>query len=168
MAGYRLRDSIYEPRISRDITIVIEFSTGGARMRAIALYLFVSLAVAQAPTSQQPVGTMSQLMIDMIYPTSDAIFYAGRTPPQSERDWSVLRGNALMLAESGNLLMMDARARDRADWMKDSKLLVEVGAAAFKAAQAKDLPAILALNENLYAACVTCHEQYRPNYRKRK
>jgi len=136
-------------------------------MRLFILFMIVGLAAAQAPTFYQPVGSMSQLMVDIIYPTSDAIFYAERTPPKTDRDWNVLRGTALTLAESGNLLMMDTRARDRADWMKDSKLLVDVGAAAFKAAQAKDLPAILALNDDLNTACVTCHQQYRPNYRRR-
>jgi hypothetical protein len=29
-----------------------------------------------------------------------------------------------------------------------------------------DAGAIGALNDQLYAACVTCHEQYRPNYGK--
>jgi len=63
--------------------------------------------------------------------------------------------------------MMDRRARDQGDWIKDSKLLIDVGTAAYKAAQAKDLNAVLALNEQLNTACVTCHEQYRPNYRRR-
>ena len=40
-------------------------------------------------------------------------------------------------------------------------------AAAYKAAKAKDLDAVLALNEQLYNSCVYCHEDYRPNYRKR-
>ncbi len=137
-------------------------------MRTLALFFAVSAAVAQAPTSFQPVGTMSQLMVDIIYPASDAIFYVERDPPKTERDWNVLRGNALTLAESGNLLMMDSRARDRGDWIKDAKLLVDVGAAAFKAARAKDLPGIVALNEDLNTACVTCHQQYRPNYRRRE
>jgi hypothetical protein len=136
-------------------------------MRAFALFIVVGLASAQAPTFYQPVGSMSQLMIDIIYPTSDAIFYAERNAPKNDHEWNLLRATALTLAESGNLLMMDTRARDRGDWMKDSKLLVDVGTAAFKAAQAKDLPAILALNDQLYNACVTCHQQYRPNYRKR-
>jgi cytochrome c556 len=79
-----------------------------------------------------------------------------------------LRATALTLAESGNLLMMDKRARDQGDWIKDAKLLVDVGAAAYKAAQAKNLDAIVALNEQLYTACVTCHQQYRPGYRRRQ
>jgi hypothetical protein len=136
-------------------------------MRTLALFFVVGAAVAQAPTFYQPVGTMSQLMVDIIYPASDAIFYLERAAPKNERDWNALRGTALTLAESGNLLMMDSRARDRGDWMKDAKLLVDVGAAAFKAARAKDLAAILALNDDLNTACVTCHQQYRANYRRR-
>ena len=136
-------------------------------MRKLAIFFVAVLALAQAPSPFQPVGNMSQLMIDVIYPSSDAIFYVERNPPQNDHDWGVVRGNALMLAESGNLLMMGARARDQGDWINDSKLLVEAGTAAFKAAQAKDLNAVVALNDQLYAACVTCHQQYRPNYGRR-
>jgi hypothetical protein len=130
----------------------------------LLLLVFTGAAIAQEP---QPVGTMSQLMVDIIYPASDAIFYAGRTTPLSVKEWEDLQRNALMVAEAGNLLMMPNRARDKEMWMKDARLLVNAGAAAYKAAKAKDLDAVLALNEQLYNACVYCHEDYRPNYRKR-
>jgi hypothetical protein len=107
-------------------------------------------------------------MISITYPTSDAIFYVERNAPKTEKDWNDLQAQALMLAESGNLLMMGSRARDQGDWIKESQELVAVGAAAYKAALAKDLPAILALNQRLSDACVVCHQQYRPNYRRRK
>ncbi|MEO8053167.1 MAG: hypothetical protein ABI833_22405 [Acidobacteriota bacterium] len=136
-------------------------------MRTLAVIFVAALAVAQTPSPFQPVGNMSQLMVDVIYPTSDAIFYVERNPPKNDQEWGVLRANALTLAESGNLLMMGTRARDQGDWIKDSKLLVDAGAAAFKAARAKDLDAVVAVNDQLYAACVTCHQQYRPNYRRR-
>jgi len=136
-------------------------------MRKLAVFFIAILALAQAPSSFQTVGNMSQLMVDVIYPTSDAIFYVERNPPKDDREWGVLRTNALTLAESGNLLMMDRRARDQGQWIKDSKLLIDAGAAAYKAAQAKDLNAVLALNEQIYTACVTCHQEYRPNYRRR-
>ena len=74
-----------------------------------------------------------------------------------------MRRSAVTLAESGNLLMMRGRARDQGDWMKDAKLLVDVGNAAYKAAQAKDVKALAALAEPLDASCTTCHKQYRPN-----
>jgi len=135
-------------------------------MRAVLVLLLVSAAFAQAPTFQ-PAGTMSQLMVDIIYPASDAIFYAFREPPKNEHEWNILQGQALIVAESGNLLMMPSRARDQDKWMADAKLLVEVGAAAYKAAKAKNLDGINALNQQLNDACVTCHQDYRPNYRRR-
>ena len=46
---------------------------------------FLRAAVAQAPSSFEPVGTMSQLMLDMIYPASNAIFYVQRKPPRTIR-----------------------------------------------------------------------------------
>ena len=130
------------------------------------MLFMAAAAMAQAPAFQR-VGTMSQLMINIIYPTSDALFYIERTAPKTEVEWNGIRNQALMLAESGNLLMMPGRARDQENWIKDSKMLVDVGAAAYKAAQAKDMDAILALNDQLYQSCVVCHQQYRPNYGKK-
>ena len=74
-----------------------------------------------------------------------------------------MRRSAVTLAESGNLLMLRGRARDQGDWMKDAKLLVAAGNAAYKAAQAKDGNALAALAGTLDASCTTCHKQYRPN-----
>ena len=59
--------------------------------------------------------------------------------------------------------MMRGRARDQGDWMKDARLLVDVGTAAYKAAQDKDAKALGALTGSLDASCTTCHKQYRPN-----
>jgi hypothetical protein len=148
-------------------------------LRLIVFGVFLAGAVvAQAPSSPPPfeksgasapgvpVGNMSQLMIDVIYPTSDAIFYVERNPPKNDQDWNSLRGTALILAESGNLLMMSSRARDQGDWIADAKLLVDAGTEAWKAAKAKDLDAVVAVNDHLYNSCTKCHEQYRPGYRK--
>jgi cytochrome c556 len=133
---------------------------------AVAAFLFALAVRAQAP-APRAIGSMSQLMIDVVYPTSNAIFYIERTPPKTEVDWELVRTNALTLAESANLLMMPARARDNDKWMADAKLLLEAGSAAYKAAVAKDMAGILALNEELNTACVQCHMDYRPNYRRR-
>ena len=137
-------------------------------MRSLLLFLLAlaMTAVAQAPT-YRAVGTMSQLMVDVIYPTSNAIFYIERTPPKTEVDWEGIRTNALTMAEAANLLMMPSRARDNDKWMADAKLLLDVGTQAYKASLQKDVAAIVALNEPLNTACVQCHMDYRPNYRRR-
>ena len=71
------------------------------------------------------------------------------------------------MAEAGNLLMLPSRARDNEKWMSDAKLLVDVGAKAYRAAVSKDMAGIVALNSALNDACVTCHADYRSNYRRR-
>jgi hypothetical protein len=140
-------------------------------MRILFLCLIAGAGLAQAPPTEVPgvksVGTMSELMLDIIYPTSDEIFYVSRDEKKTEKQWIDLRNNALTLAEAANLLMADNRARDKDRWMKDAKLLWDVGNKAFIAAKAKDLPALDALNADLYEACQSCHEHYRPGYRRR-
>src|ERR1700685_3996032 len=142
-------------------------------MRILVLFVafYVAAGLAQAPPAEVPaiksVGTMSELMLDIIYPTSDEIFYVSREEKKSTKDWIDLRRNALTLAEAANLLMADNRARDKDRWMKDAQLLWDVGNKAFIAAKAKDLPALEALNADLYEACQSCHVHYRPGYRRR-
>ena len=137
-------------------------------MRALGLLLFLvaGAALAQAP-SYQPVGSMGELMIYIIYPASDALFYIEREPPKTDVQWNVIRTQALMLAESGNLLMMPNRARDQGDWIKESKVMVDLAATAYRAALAKDMDGILAVNDKLADSCIACHQQYRANYPRR-
>ena len=122
------------------------------------------LAFAQAPSeSFPPAASVKQLMLDLIHPSSNDILLAiNRGGPKEEREWAAVRRSAVTLAESGNILMMRGRARDQMDWMKDAKLLVDAGNAAYKAAQAKDGAALAAAAGALDASCTTCHKQYRP------
>jgi len=139
------------------------------------LFLIAGLCAAAGFAQEPPVtktaesvGTMKELMLDMIYPTSDQIFYVSRDDKKTEKDWTDLRRSALMLAESANLLMADNRVREpREQWMKDARLLWEAGNKAYAAAKAKDLVALEALNPELYEACQSCHVHYRPGYRRR-
>jgi hypothetical protein len=111
-----------------------------------------------------PVASVKQLMLDLIHPSSNDILLAiNRGGPKDEREWAAVRRSAVTLAESGNLLMLRGRARDQADWLKDAKLLVDAGNAAYKAAQAKDANALAAVGGAMDNSCTTCHKQYRPN-----
>ena len=145
-------------------------------MRFLVFILLAGAVLAQAPSTPAPsaeipslksIGTMSELMIDIVFPTSNEIFYVGRDETKTEKDWENLRNNALMLAESANLLMAENRAKDKDRWIQDALLLREVGNKAFKAAKSKDLEGLKALNDDLYEACQSCHEHYRPGYRRR-
>ena len=110
---------------------------------------------------------MSEFMLEVVFPTSNEIFYVGRNEEKTEHDWIDLRKNALMMAEAANLLMSDTRAKDKDRWMRDAKLLWDVGDKAYKLAKAKDLEGLKGLNDDLYEACQLCHVHYRPGYRRR-
>src|SRR5262245_3262356 len=110
------------------------------------------------------VGSMSELMIRMIYPTSDAVFYIETRTPTTDAEWGDLQARTLTLAESANLLMMPGRARDQGRWMDDAKLMLDAGQTAYRAARAKDVEALVAVNDALYQSCVQCHQHYRANY----
>jgi len=110
------------------------------------------------------VGTMSELMIDLIYPTSDAILYVSSRTPTNDVEWNELRAKALVLGESANLLLMPGRSRDQGKWLEYSQAMLDVAQKAFIAAKKHDADAIAELNDPLYQSCLQCHLQYRPNY----
>ena len=157
-------------------------------MRTVALTVFVALTAAVAAAGQsaprahataprskrppvaitpRPIGTMSELMVHLIRPASDAVFYITSRTPATEAEWGTLQAQTLLLAESGHLLLMPSRARSRAQWLTDATLMLEAGRKAFAAATARDVPALEALNDELYQSCVQCHQHFRPGYGKR-
>ncbi len=147
-------------------------------MRVSAIALLAGTAFGQALSAQQsapdpldglkPIGTVSELMIRLIYPTSDAVFYIATRTPTTEAEWGILEGQTLMLAEAANLLMMPSRARGREQWIMDARLLLDVGEAALRAAQDRDVDALSDLNDQLYQSCITCHQHFRPGYGRRQ
>ena len=151
--------------------------TRRSRVAGLALVALVatSMMSAQALRTQKPaspaavgtrrVGTMSELMVHMIYPTSDAIFYVSSRTPTTDSEWSALQAQALTLAESANLLMLPGRTR-AGQWNEDSLQMLDAAATAFAAAKVKDVAGIEAVSDQLLESCTSCHKAYRPNYGK--
>lgn len=112
----------------------------------------------------QPVGTMSDVMVSMVYPAANNLLLSiYRGGPQDDKDWTAAKHNAVLLAESGTVLLARGPAGGQGNWAQDARMLMDAGAAAYKAAGAKDTNAFLAVAQPLNAACTTCHKQYRAN-----
>src|SRR5262245_38109661 len=82
--------------------------------------------------------------------------------PKNEAEWLVVRNGAITLAESANLLLLEGRARDTAEWQKHSLELRDVATRAIKAAEAQDKQAVFDVGAEIYAVCSACHEKYQP------
>ncbi len=140
--------------------------TISAVLAAIAVIAAAGFGAQKDPApAPEPIGTMSELMIKLMYPASDAILYVESRAPTNEVEWNELQAQALLLAESANLIMMPSRVvGDPDEWMRDARLMFEAGAAAYEAALDQDLDALIALNEQVYMSCVVCHQRTRPDY----
>jgi len=134
-------------------------------MRILALLLF---AVQAGATSSPAAKTMSQLMIDPIYPASDAIFYIETRTPGTDAEWRTLEAKTAALAEAAKALTGPLYFRDRARWMDDAKLMLDASVAASEAARRRDVNGLMAINDALYTSCVQCHQHYRPGYGARR
>ena len=94
---------------------------GGAALMLrpfVGVLMVAGALAAQAPSdAPQPVATMKQLMVDVIHPASNALLLLiNRGGPSDDKEWAEARRSALILAESGNLLMMRNHAAGWTGW----------------------------------------------------
>ncbi len=135
-----------------------------ATRRRVRFALLAGLALAALcraqPSGVKAVATVSQLMQAMIVPASNALFNVARQVPDSDADWAEVRNSAVMLAESGNLLLIGSRAEPSDTWASTSRALIEAGAGALKAAEARDPEGVGEAANQMIDACERCHEKH--------
>lgn len=142
---------------------------------------------AAPPT--QPYANLAQVMRGIPFPNSNIIFDTQSLDPEALKDqkpgdqgvgasaqynsvyggWQAVENAALALQETANLITIPGRMCENgkpvplgdADYQKAVAGLVEAGKVAYKAAQAKDLDAMLEAGGVVTDACAACHEKYR-------
>jgi cytochrome c556 len=142
----------------------IGFIIAGERTRRQA----VSAAPAPRPAST-PAASVKQLMEAMVMPNAATVYDAvgfvsdasgmKETVPSSDAEWQAIANSAVMLIESGNL-MLDARAIDNGEWTTRTRAFMEKAAAARDAAQAKSVDGIFVAGSELNETCDACHQKY--------
>ena len=80
--------------------------------------------------------------------------------PRTPEEWEAVVNAAYVLAESGNLLLMEDRAQGRGHWIAMSRSMSEVGQRAIEAAEAEDPQAVFDMGAELYFVCTGCHTVY--------
>ena len=140
-----------------------------------ALALAASAACSgPPPTTYKPIADVKQMMESIVDPSADGVWDSVKViytkagmeerRPRTDKEWAVVRGHAMTLAESGNLLMMPGRAKDGGDWMKFAQELVDTSAIALRAAEAKDYDKLMDVGGLIDEVCERCHKKYWPNY----
>lgn len=143
---------------------------------------------APAPThTPQPYSNLAQMMRGIPFTFANIVFDAQTVDPGAARDpaavgggatatfknvyggWQEVENSALALAEASNLIMIPGRLCengrpvpvDEEAFRKAAEGLAAAGRAAYKAAQSKNLDAIVEVSETVSEACAKCHEPYR-------
>jgi hypothetical protein len=152
-------------RWSIGVALTVLVGVGAARLHAQQPRGTGKPAAKPAASASQvkPVATVGEIMQLLTIPLSNAVFEYGGEPPKDDKTWEEVRGKAVALAEAGNLLMLGARAKDRAAWMKFSRAQVDAAEAAAKAAAAKNGDQLSAASDVLYETCAGCHKVYLAN-----
>lgn len=151
----------------------------GARTAGLCFLAFVVILAAcekapppppPPPPSFKAAATNKELMDEVIEPAANVYWDAVGTitdkhgtvekAPKSDDEWNAVRNAALVVAESGNLMMIEPRVRDRDQWMALARGLVLVGEKARKAAASRDKQAVFDVGAEVYQACVNCHSIY--------
>ncbi len=134
--------------------------------------LVLSLGCGSGPESPpyKPLADTKLLMQAVVDPSAGVIFDAvgyiiteageEQIRPKNDEEWAAVRNQAITLSESGNLLMMAPRAKDADEWMRIAQAMVDAGAEAAKAAEAKDVDWLFDAGGNVYAVCNNCHSKY--------
>src|SRR5262245_57591593 len=122
------------------------------------------------PTPFKPIADVKQLMQGAIDPNADIIWEATgdiiskegteHRRPKSQDEWDAVRNAAITVTEAGNLLMMAPRAKDGDAWMKRSQEMIDIGAQAWRAAEARNVDQLFTIGGDLYETCSRCHQEY--------
>jgi cytochrome c556 len=106
------------------------------------------------------VASIGQVMTLITIPASDVIFDAAAKTPKNDTAWQDVQNSALLLAESGNLMMIPGRAPDNQEWIRQSQAMIDAAMLAFNAAAAKDSDQLSDAGDKIYNTCDACHNKY--------
>jgi mono/diheme cytochrome c family protein len=134
------------------------------------------------------VGNLNQVMRGILFPSSNVLFDVQTQDPGAQKPgaradaatttgryggvydaWTVVDAAAISLAEVGPLLMTPGRRCengkpvpvDRSDWQRYVQGLVDVGRAAYRAAQTRSQASVAEVTSAISDACASCHRVYR-------
>jgi hypothetical protein len=150
-----------------------------AAIPCAGLALALAAGCARQPPAAppyKPVTTVLELMESVIAHAAEAYWDSVQVTvddagvheryPQSDEEWEAVWAAALTIAESGNLLMMTPRAVDDGAWMQFARSLIDAGAEAAAAAEAKNVERVFAAGEQVYNVCTGCHGRYAVELRR--
>ena len=129
----------------------------------VAVVVFPASSQPPAVPKLEPIAETKLLMEGIAQPNFHGLNRALKQKPTGADAWGFSRGQALLIAETGNLLMMRPPKEKAAQdlWLRRSAELREAGTSLGRAAAAKDYVSARAGLAIVANACNRCHESFR-------
>jgi hypothetical protein len=113
-----------------------------------------------------PVAEAKLLMVGINQPNFQALEALLRQKPTDPEAWKFARGQALLIAESGNLLLLRPPHNEGRDAWLDRAVALRVAATSVaRAASAKDYEGARGAVVELANVCNQCHQTFRVTHR---
>ncbi|MEP3482399.1 MAG: hypothetical protein ABJZ55_24365 [Fuerstiella sp.] len=104
--------------------------------------------------------SMHEFMEYVFQPTYRRLKVTMATEPENNSGWKAMKSDALILAESCNLLFPRTPEKDGDDWKKFSADSRTHGADLYQAARAKDFDKATGAYKMMLNSCNACHRQF--------
>lgn len=133
---------------------------------AFVIPFLSSFAAGPTPplaTTDEPVPvekSMHEFMEYVFQPTYKRLKQNMAASPEDNQGWKAVKSDALILAESTNLLLHRQPEKSAADWVAISGKVRQTGAQLYQAAKAKNYPDARKAYEAMIADCNACHQQF--------
>jgi cytochrome c553 len=116
---------------------------------------------SQTRTTAQPVeDNMHEFMEYVFQPTYKRLKEAMASEPTDNGAWKAIKSDALILAESGNLLLI-RKPKELADvWTQHSVVVRELGGNLYQAARKKDYESARRNYTSMLTKCNSCHDKF--------
>jgi len=147
---------------------------------------------AGAVSSFAVAGNLAQLMRGVTFPNANILFNVQVKDPAKDKPampipfdyvqwgstvyygWQTVDQAALALVETAPLFLLPGRRCengkpvpvDRADWKQYTAALMDVGREVYKAAQTRNVDAVVKVADRLNESCANCHKVYRDGTRE--
>ena len=145
-------------------------------MRHVALTLALCCGLvgcssgSEQAVKTQPTGSVYQMMTHYLEPAADKIWGSAGfvitadggvdLQPTTDDGWFAVEHAATVVAEGGNLLMLEGYAVDRDDWVEYAQGLSRAALKARTAAEQQDADLLFAAGGEVYSVCKACHNRY--------
>ncbi len=132
-------------------------------------------AAAPAPAPAAPVVTLpvslNAAMVRLVDHAAHDLWDIERagSQPRTEDDWENVEHHATQVAMAGaTIRLAGTGVHDRAwvtdeKWQAAAKAMTDAGAAALKAAEARNFDGVVAANGQLVESCESCHKDFKPS-----